>query len=79
MADAAGANTAQGDGVPPKTRSDSFTSQKSTESQTAADFIRTQMQLEADAREAMPYVSHQSVYLSLVPRAYTDPTAPCRA
>ncbi|KAK3378116.1 putative zinc finger in N-recognin-domain-containing protein [Podospora didyma] len=38
-----------------KTRSDSFHSQKSETSQTAADFIRDQMQLEADAREALPY------------------------
>ncbi|KAI0420741.1 hypothetical protein F5X98DRAFT_16758 [Xylaria grammica] len=30
-------------------------SQKSEDSQTAADFIRDQMQLEADAREALPY------------------------
>ncbi|KAK4121298.1 hypothetical protein N657DRAFT_623568 [Parathielavia appendiculata] len=38
----------------PKQRSDSI-SQKSDDSQTAADFIRDQMQLEADAREALPY------------------------
>lgn len=31
-------------------------SQQSENSQTAADFIRDQMQLEADAREALPYV-----------------------
>lgn len=31
-------------------------SQRSEDSQTAADFIRDQMQLEADAREALPYV-----------------------
>ncbi|KAH8893237.1 hypothetical protein GQ53DRAFT_717876 [Thozetella sp. PMI_491] len=37
-----------------KTRSDSF-SQQSDTSQTAAEFIRDQMQLEADAREALPY------------------------
>ncbi|KAK0635904.1 hypothetical protein B0T17DRAFT_587247 [Bombardia bombarda] len=37
-----------------KTRTESF-SQKSEVSQTAADFIRDQMQLEADAREALPY------------------------
>lgn len=36
------------------------TSQHSEDSQTAADFIRDQMQLEADAREAMPYVCLQS-------------------
>ncbi|KAK1654771.1 putative zinc finger in N-recognin-domain-containing protein [Colletotrichum phormii] len=42
--------------VAPKTaRSESFSSQKSTDSQTAAEFIRDQMQLEADAREALPY------------------------
>ncbi|KAI0536428.1 hypothetical protein GGR58DRAFT_394383 [Xylaria digitata] len=39
--------------VPPSRR-DSV-SQKSQDSQTAADFIRDQMQLEADAREALPY------------------------
>lgn len=27
-------------------------------SQTAAEFLRDQMQLEADAREALPYVRH---------------------
>ncbi|KAK0720835.1 putative zinc finger in N-recognin-domain-containing protein [Lasiosphaeris hirsuta] len=37
-----------------KTRSDSI-SQQSDTSQTAAEFIRDQMQLEADAREALPY------------------------
>ncbi|KAL1881454.1 hypothetical protein VTK73DRAFT_3739 [Phialemonium thermophilum] len=37
-----------------KARTESF-SQKSDDSQTAADFIRNQMQLEADAREALPY------------------------
>ena len=36
-------------------------SQHSETSQTAADFIRDQMQLEADAREAMPYVCLQPV------------------
>ncbi|KAK0726965.1 hypothetical protein B0T26DRAFT_639035 [Lasiosphaeria miniovina] len=40
--------------APTKARSDSF-SQKSETSQTAADFIRDQMQLESDAREALPY------------------------
>ncbi|KAI3322370.1 hypothetical protein HD806DRAFT_122873 [Xylariaceae sp. AK1471] len=38
----------------PSSRRDSI-SQKSEDSQTAADFIRDQMQLEADAREALPY------------------------
>ncbi|GAP83233.2 putative metaphase-anaphase transition protein [Rosellinia necatrix] len=38
----------------PSSRRDSM-SQKSEGSQTAADFIRDQMQLEADAREALPY------------------------
>ncbi|KAI8624971.1 hypothetical protein F5Y19DRAFT_279258 [Xylariaceae sp. FL1651] len=38
----------------PTTRRDSI-SQGSEGSQTAADFIRDQMQLEADAREALPY------------------------
>ncbi|KAL2019730.1 hypothetical protein VTK56DRAFT_9267 [Thermocarpiscus australiensis] len=37
-----------------KPRSESM-SQKSDNSQTAADFIRDQLQLEADAREALPY------------------------
>ncbi|KAH6840692.1 putative zinc finger in N-recognin-domain-containing protein [Chaetomium sp. MPI-CAGE-AT-0009] len=37
-----------------KARTDSI-SQRSEDSQTAADFIRDQMQLEADAREALPY------------------------
>ncbi|KAK1688724.1 putative zinc finger in N-recognin-domain-containing protein [Colletotrichum godetiae] len=41
--------------APKTTRSESFSSQKSTDSQTAAEFIRDQMQLEADAREALPY------------------------
>ena len=39
----------------PRPRRES-SSQHSENSQTAADFIRDQMQLEADAREAMPYV-----------------------
>jgi len=39
----------------PSSRRESI-SQKSEDSQTAADFIRDQMQLEADAREALPYV-----------------------
>jgi len=39
-----------------KQRSDSMASHQSSDSQTAADFIRDQMQLEADAREALPYV-----------------------
>ncbi|KAI0134787.1 putative zinc finger in N-recognin-domain-containing protein [Xylariales sp. AK1849] len=38
----------------PRERHES-SSQRSEESQTAADFIRDQMQLEADAREALPY------------------------
>ena len=33
-------------------------SQRSEDSQTAAEFLRDQMQLEADAREALPYVRH---------------------
>ncbi|KAH6627128.1 putative zinc finger in N-recognin-domain-containing protein [Chaetomium sp. MPI-SDFR-AT-0129] len=37
-----------------KARTESI-SQQSDDSQTAADFIRDQMQLEADAREALPY------------------------
>ncbi|KAK1756878.1 putative zinc finger in N-recognin-domain-containing protein [Echria macrotheca] len=46
-----------GDGEVPlrnKPRTESI-SQKSDDSHTAADFIRDQMQLEADAREALPY------------------------
>ncbi|KAI0474322.1 hypothetical protein F4859DRAFT_86356 [Xylaria cf. heliscus] len=41
-------------GPVPSSRRDSM-SQKSENSQTAADFLRDQMQLEADAREALPY------------------------
>ncbi|KAK4162644.1 putative zinc finger in N-recognin-domain-containing protein [Cladorrhinum sp. PSN259] len=41
--------------APTKKRSDSMGSHQSSDSQTAADFIRDQMQLEADAREALPY------------------------
>ena len=44
----------------PRPRRES-SSQHSETSQTAADFIRDQMQLEADAREAMPYVCLQPV------------------
>lgn len=33
-------------------------SQRSEDSQTAAEFLRDQMQLEADAREALPYVRY---------------------
>ncbi|OIW28988.1 hypothetical protein CONLIGDRAFT_543168, partial [Coniochaeta ligniaria NRRL 30616] len=40
--------------APPKARRQSSSAQ-SEDSQTAADFIRNQMQLEADAREALPY------------------------
>ncbi|KAB5577529.1 putative zinc finger in N-recognin-domain-containing protein [Coniochaeta sp. 2T2.1] len=40
--------------APPKVRRQSSSAQ-SEDSQTAADFIRDQMQLEADAREALPY------------------------
>lgn len=40
--------------APPKERRQSSSAQ-SEDSQTAADFIRDQMQLEADAREALPY------------------------
>lgn len=45
------ANTADA----PRERRESM-SQRSENSQTAADFLRDQMQLEADAREALPYV-----------------------
>ncbi|KAM0271092.1 hypothetical protein ACHAQH_009241 [Verticillium albo-atrum] len=54
-ADAVASSTTAHDVVPSHKRSDSFSSQKSTDSQTAAEFIREQMQLEADAREALPY------------------------
>ncbi|KAK4249060.1 putative zinc finger in N-recognin-domain-containing protein [Corynascus novoguineensis] len=50
-------SVADGDDAPVarnKARTESL-SQKSDDSQTAADFIRDQMQLEADAREALPY------------------------
>ncbi|ROT41128.1 hypothetical protein SODALDRAFT_307690 [Sodiomyces alkalinus F11] len=52
------AAVAEGDSnavAPSPARSGSFSSHKSDDSQTAADFIRNQMQLEADAREALPY------------------------
>ncbi|KAI1494153.1 hypothetical protein F5X96DRAFT_618401 [Biscogniauxia mediterranea] len=39
----------------PRPRRQSNSSHQSDDSQTAADFIRDQMQLEADAREALPY------------------------
>ncbi|KAI0596136.1 putative zinc finger in N-recognin-domain-containing protein [Biscogniauxia sp. FL1348] len=39
----------------PRPRRQSNSSHRSDDSQTAADFIRDQMQLEADAREALPY------------------------
>ncbi|KAI1734209.1 hypothetical protein F4680DRAFT_361223 [Xylaria scruposa] len=51
--DAAQPDGGSNDAVP-SSRRDSM-SQKSEDSQTAADFIRDQMQLEADAREALPY------------------------
>jgi E3 ubiquitin-protein ligase UBR7 len=47
----------------PSSRRDSM-SQKSEDSQTAADFIRDQLQLEADAREALPYVCDFRVFLT---------------
>ncbi|OTB02800.1 hypothetical protein M426DRAFT_61547 [Hypoxylon sp. CI-4A] len=43
-----------GDGIKARPRTESL-SQQSDDSQTAADFIRDQLQLEADAREALPY------------------------
>ncbi|KAK3957046.1 putative zinc finger in N-recognin-domain-containing protein [Pseudoneurospora amorphoporcata] len=46
--------TQDGHEAPAKTRTESFSAESET-SQTAADFIRDQMQLEADAREALPY------------------------
>ncbi|KAG0652654.1 mlo2 [Hyphodiscus hymeniophilus] len=39
----------------PPARSQSFSSQKSDDSYTAKEFIESQLQLEADAREALPY------------------------
>jgi len=39
-------------------RRGSATSAASDGSQTAAEFLQEQMQLEADAREALPYVRH---------------------
>ncbi|KAI0155368.1 putative zinc finger in N-recognin-domain-containing protein [Hypoxylon sp. FL1284] len=42
------------DGTAAQSRTNSF-SQQSDNSQTAAEFIRDQLQLEADAREALPY------------------------
>ncbi|KAI5920946.1 putative zinc finger in N-recognin-domain-containing protein [Camillea tinctor] len=39
----------------PRPRRQSNSSHQSDDSQTAADFLRDQMQLEADAREALPY------------------------
>ncbi|KAI0470653.1 putative zinc finger in N-recognin-domain-containing protein [Xylariaceae sp. FL0804] len=70
-------------------RTESF-SQQSDTSQTAAEFIREQMQLEADAREAMPYSIEnctkplgslrQNVYACLTcnppPEKPTDPFSP---
>ncbi|KAI0377304.1 putative zinc finger in N-recognin-domain-containing protein [Hypomontagnella monticulosa] len=54
-------NTSQESGKAPEVSNDSSRprteslSQQSDDSQTAADFIRDQLQLEADAREALPY------------------------
>ncbi|RBQ85390.1 hypothetical protein VDGD_01492 [Verticillium dahliae] len=86
----ASSTTMANDGVPSHKRSDSFSSQKSTDSQTAAEFIREQMQLEADAREALPYsIEHctkvlgplrQSVFACLTctpaPKNPADPFSP---
>ncbi|KAL2759007.1 hypothetical protein ACRALDRAFT_1080593 [Sodiomyces alcalophilus JCM 7366] len=52
---AAAADGGSNAAAPGIVRSGSFSSHKSDDSQTAADFIRDQMQLEADAREALPY------------------------
>lgn len=54
--DAPGTAPGAVDGNATESRANSF-SQQSDNSQTAADFIRDQLQLEADAREALPYVS----------------------
>jgi E3 ubiquitin-protein ligase UBR7 len=54
MADPVRSDASAVAGVAPLVRSDS-TSQASVASQTAHDFIREQLQLEADAREALPY------------------------
>lgn len=43
-------------------------SQRSEDSQTAAEFLRDQMQLEADAREALPYVRHPGHSTIHIPR-----------
>ncbi|SPN99523.1 related to metaphase-anaphase transition protein (Mlo2) [Cephalotrichum gorgonifer] len=48
--------------VDQKPRTESVSAQ-SNESQTAADFLRDQLQLEADAREAMPYAFDSCTYL----------------
>ena len=53
MADSQGGSELLG-GVTDKVRKDSV-SEKSQNSQTASDFIDSQLQLEADAREALPY------------------------
>ncbi|KAL2118596.1 hypothetical protein VTJ04DRAFT_8256 [Mycothermus thermophilus] len=71
-----------------KSRSDSI-SNKSDDSQTAADFLREQMQLEAEAREVLPYsIEHctkplgplrQSVFACLTCNPPpSDPSAPFR-
>lgn len=53
MADSQGGSEPLG-GITDKVRKDSV-SEKSQNSQTASDFIDSQLQLEADAREALPY------------------------
>ncbi|KAM0335846.1 hypothetical protein ACHAQA_000896 [Verticillium albo-atrum] len=89
-AEAVASSSAADEGVPSHKRSDSFSSQKSTDSQTAAEFIRDQMQLEADAREALPYSIEnctkvlgplrQSVFACLTctpaPKNASDPFSP---
>ncbi|EPE30378.1 hypothetical protein GLAREA_03345 [Glarea lozoyensis ATCC 20868] len=45
----------QSDIIVTTSRTQSFSSQQSGDSHTAADFINSQLQLEADAREALPY------------------------
>ncbi|KAF7874340.1 hypothetical protein EAF04_003012 [Stromatinia cepivora] len=48
-------NEASGSQTGGTSRSQSFSSQKSDDSHTAAEFISTQLKLEAEAREALPY------------------------
>ncbi|KAL2269146.1 hypothetical protein VTJ83DRAFT_3992 [Remersonia thermophila] len=84
-----GSTNGDAPGVRSRARSDSI-SNKSDDSQTAADFLREQMQLEAEAREALPYsIEHctnplgplrQNVFACLTCNPPPeDPSAPYRA